>query len=641
MSTVLNRSARRFAPWLSLVVVYLVLGFASRLILWAKFGLDADVSALSLPFLMFAGLLNDFAESLYLFAPFALYILLLPDRWFRMWWNRAATYTGTLLCIVGLLYLSATEYFFFEEFDARFNLVAFDYLAFPGEVFTDIWEAYPVVQVLLAAITLGAIITYALRPWLQAGHAETVRFRERLVLFLPYSALLLLAIVYYPTDALSLSANRVENELLQNGHSSFFLAARTSDIDYESHYLSRPPATNHALLHDQLAGEGVRFTQLAAGRLSRSHAARTDGLGRLNVVVVSSESFGAEFSKLHGSAKDWTPNFDAYAKQGLWFANTYASGTRTVRGLEAITASFPPIPTVSILRRPGNTGIATWGSVMQRLGYHTSFLYGGYGYFDNMNAFYEGNGFQVIDRSDIQKVRFENIWGVSDEDLFDRAIQHFGQEFAAGQPFFSIVMTTSNHKPFTFRPGLESEGIKAEGGGRQAGVRYADYALGYFLREAAKQPWFDNTLFVVVADHGARVYGKAAIPLETYEIPLMIYAPKHLAPRQVDTLMTQIDIAPTVLGLLGLPYEAPFFGIDVLNRPAGQPRIALFSHNHDVAILRDEDLVVMSLGKTSQAYRYDRAQGTFTAKSDDTNLLPLGIAYFQTAAELFKTHGYE
>jgi phosphoglycerol transferase MdoB-like AlkP superfamily enzyme len=623
------------------VVVYLVLGFASRLILWAKFGLDADVSALSLPFLMFAGLLNDFAESLYLFAPFALYILLLPDRWFRKWWNRAATYTGTLLCIVGLLYLSATEYFFFEEFDARFNLVAFDYLAFPGEVFTDIWEAYPVVQVLLAAITLGAIITYALRPWLQAGHAETVRFRERLVLFLPYSALLLLAIAYYPTDALSLSANRVENELLQNGHSSFFLAARTSDIDYESHYLSRPPATNHALLHDQLAGEGVRFTQLAAGRLSRSHAARTDGLGRLNVVVVSSESFGAEFSKLHGSAKDWTPNFDAYAKQGLWFANTYASGTRTVRGLEAITASFPPIPTVSILRRPGNTGIATWGSVMQRLGYHTSFLYGGYGYFDNMNAFYEGNGFQVIDRSDIQKVRFENIWGVSDEDLFDRAIQHFGQEFAAGQPFFSIVMTTSNHKPFTFRPGLESEGIKAEGGGRQAGVRYADYALGYFLREAAKQPWFDNTLFVVVADHGARVYGKAAIPLETYEIPLMIYAPKHLAPRQVDTLMTQIDIAPTVLGLLGLPYEAPFFGIDVLNRPAGQPRIALFSHNHDVAILRDEDLVVMSLGKTSQAYRYDRAQGTFTAKSDDTNLLPLGIAYFQTAAELFKTHGYE
>ena len=102
-------------------------------------------------------------------------------------------------------------------------------------------------------------------------------------------------------------------------------------------------------------------------------------------------------------------------------------------------------------------------------------------------------------------------------------------------------------------------------------MRYADYALGYFLREAVRQPWFDNTMFVVVADHGARVYGKAEIPLETYEIPLLIYSPKHIAPRQIDTLMTQIDIAPTVLGLLGLSYEAPFFGIDSLHEPARAP----------------------------------------------------------------------
>ena len=266
MSPVLSRSVRRFAPWLSLVLVYLVLGFASRLVLWGKFGLDADVSAVNLPFLMLAGLVNDFVESLYLFAPLALYILLLPDRWFRARWNRVMLYAGTLVCIASLLYLAATEYFFFEEFDARFNLVAFDYLAFPGEVFIDIWEAYPVVKVLLAAILLGAIITYAVRPWLDASRMPAVRLRERLVLFVPYAVLLLLAIAYYPTDALSLSANRVENELLQNGHSSFFLAARTSDIDYESYYLTRPPAENRALLHAQLAGDDVQFTQLAAGR---------------------------------------------------------------------------------------------------------------------------------------------------------------------------------------------------------------------------------------------------------------------------------------------------------------------------------------------------------------------------------------
>jgi phosphoglycerol transferase MdoB-like AlkP superfamily enzyme len=278
---------------------------------------------------------------------------------------------------------------------------------------------------------------------------------------------------------------------------------------------------------------------------------------------------------------------------------------------------------------------------MNELGYRSSFLYGGYGYFDDMNSFFAGNGFQVLDRTDIENVRFENVWGVSDEDLFDRAIQHYDEQYASGKPFFSIIMTTSNHKPYTFRPGLEQEGIKPEGGGRQSGVRYADYALAYFLREAAKQPWFDNTVFVVVADHGARVYGKAEIPLETYEIPLLIYSPKHLAPRQVDTLMTQIDIAPTVLGLLGLPYEAPFFGVDILHEPPGHSRIALFSHNHDIAILRDNELEVLGLGKTHESYHFDPVANTFTRDKDVTDLLPLGIAYFQTAADLFKSHGYE
>lgn len=640
MSADFFKALRRFSPWLMLVAVYAALGFLGRVMLWARFGVEADVGAVRLPYVLGAGLVNDLVESLYLFAPFALYIVLLPDRWFRTTANRVVLYGGTIITLAGLLYLNAAEYFFFEEFDARFNIVAFDYLAYPTEVFVDIWEAYPVVKVLLAAVTMGAIGTYLLRERVEQGVTSRAGLRERLVVFVPLAFMLVLAVAFYPTNALSWSANRVENELVQNGHSSFFRAARTSDIDYEAYYQSADMRANLDLLEKQLAVDGLDMTRLAEGRIDRKYAARPDGLGRLNVVVVASESFGAEFSRLHGSERDWTPNFDAYARKGLWFANTYASGTRTVRGLEAITASFPPIPTVSILRRPGNQGIATWGSVMNKLGYHSSFLYGGYGYFDDMNSFYAGNGFEVLDRTDITKVRFENIWGVSDEDLFDRAIEHFGQEYSQGQPFFSIVMTTSNHKPFTFRPGLEKFGVPAEGGGREAGVKYADYALGYFLQQAAKQPWFDDTVFVVVADHGARVYGKAEIPLSTYEIPLMIYAPQKLAPRQVDTLTTQIDIAPTVLGLLGLPYEAPFFGIDVLHA-SPEHRIALFSHNHDVAIYRDDELMVMRLGKTSQAYRYDRASGTFTAEPDVQNLLPLGVAYFQTAADLFKAHRYD
>ena len=636
----IRKALGRFSPWLTVVAVYLVLGLAGRAFLWARFGLEADVGASRLPYILTAGCINDLIESLYLFAPFALYILLVPDRWFRSTANRVILYAATAATITGLVYLTAAEYFFFEEFDARFNIVAYDYLAYPTEVFTDIWEAYPVMQVLGIAVTLAALAVYFLRNSLEPGFEHVVRFRARLVAFAPYAVALALAVVLYPTNALSLSSNRVENELVQNGDSSFFRAARTSDIDYESYYAHAKPQDNLRLLQAELAADGAPFTQLQLGKMNRVHAARPDGLGKLNVVVVSSESFGAEFSKLHGSEKDWTPNFDAYAKQGLWFANTYASGTRTVRGLEAITSSFPPIPTVSILRRPGNQGIGSWGKVMNDLGYQSSFLYGGYGYFDDMNRFFAGNGFQVLDRTDIDKVRFENVWGVADEDLFDRALQHYGEQHKAGKPFFSIIMTTSNHKPFTFRPGLEQEGIQPEGGGRQSGVRYADYALGYFLREAARQPWFDDTIFVVVADHGARVYGKAEIPLETYEIPLMIYAPKHVAPRQVDTLMTQIDIAPTVLGMLGLPYEAPFFGIDALHERQDHARIALFSHNHDVAILRDNQLVVLGLGKTHQSLTYDPAAKTFKPRPDDVALQDLGVAYFQTASDLFKTNRY-
>jgi phosphoglycerol transferase MdoB-like AlkP superfamily enzyme len=636
----IRKAFARYSPWLTVVAVYLVLGLAGRTVLWSRFGMEADVGASRLPYVLTAGCVNDLVESLYLFAPFALYILLVPDRWFRSTANRVILYGATAATITGLIYLTAAEYFFFEEFDARFNIVAYDYLAYPTEVFTDIWEAYPVLKVLGVAVTLAALAIFFLRRSIKPGFEHAVRFRERLVAFAPYAVVLSLAVAFYPTNALSLSSNRVENELLQNGQSSFFRAARTSDIDYEEYYASAKPADNLRLLRTELVPDGAQFTQLALGKMSRRHPARPDGLGKLNVVVVSSESFGAEFSKLHGSDKDWTPNFDSYAKRGLWFANTYASGTRTVRGLEAITASFPPIPTVSILRRPGNQGIGSWGKVMNELGYQSSFLYGGYGYFDDMNTFFAGNGFQVLDRTDIEKVRFENVWGVADEDLFDRAIQHFGEQYQAGKPFFSIIMTTSNHKPFTFRPGLEQLGIPAEGGGRQAGVRYADYALGYFLREAVRQPWFDNTIFVVVADHGARVYGKAEIPLEAYEIPLLIYSPKHIAARQIDTLMTQIDIAPTVLGLLGLSYEAPFFGIDSLHERPDHARIALFSHNHDVAILRDNQLVVLGLGKTHQSLTYDPLAKTFKPRADDAALRDLGVAYFQTAADLFKTNRY-
>ncbi|MGB5132345.1 MAG: LTA synthase family protein [Steroidobacteraceae bacterium] len=618
----------------------LAVGAVLRLVLWSRFGMHAGVSGWSLPAILAGGLVNDTVVTFYLLAPLAVYSALLSDRWYDSRANRWLLAAGSWLMLASIAFLAFAEVYFFEEFDARFNLVAFDYLMYPTEVVGDVWEEYPVIRIALASAIFATAVLWMFRGCFMSDPSAATPLARRVRPMLLHSTVVLLCAFFYPTDMLSLSANRITNELVQNGISSFFLAAKTNEIDYHAYYRSADPAENLKLIAAELGRGGGRFTRLAEGRLDRAFAARADGLGRLNVVLVSSESFGAEFSRLYGSKEDLTPFFDAYAQKSLWFRHTYASGTRTVRGLEALASSIPPIPTVSILRRPGNENIATWGAVMRSLGYHTSFLYGGYGYFDNMNYFFGSNGFEVLDRSAIVKVRFENVWGVSDEDLFDRSLAHFDQLHAAGEPFFSIIMTTSNHKPYTFPPGLEKLGIPQNGGKRPAGVRYADYALGQFLLHAQEHAWFDDTIFVVVADHGARVYGAQQIPLRTYEIPLMIYSPKHIAPRRVDTLMTQIDVAPTVLGLLGLPYEAPFFGQDVLHSPA-DGRVALFNHNHDIAIFRDGRIVVFGLKQAVDYYDYDASTDSYAPAAPDPELKRLGIAYFQTAYDLFTTHRYE
>src|SRR6185312_5377459 len=492
-------------------------------------------------------------QSAYLLAPFAIFLWLVPDRFYRSIGGRGALLAGAFVWTFGLTFVAAIEYFFFEEFDARLNLVAVDYLMYPTEVVGDIWEAYPVVTVVVAIGLISAAVVYASRRFLLPDATQSTGFAERSVVFAAFALVTAACGLGFETHTLASSDNRVANEIAANGASSFFRALRTNEIDYHTYYASRSTRANLNDLVAHLGAERGTFTRLAEGRLDRRFAADGQGLGKLNVVVVASESFGAEFSKLYGSSRDWTPEFDAYARQSVWFRHMYASGTRTVRGLEAIATSLPPIPSVSVLRRPGNEGIANWGSVMRKHGYSTSFLYGGYGYFDNMNYFFSHNGFEVRDRTQIpQPVRFENIWGVADEDLFDSALHYFDSVASSGQPFFSIIMTTSNHKPFTFREGVP--GVLPKRGGRESGVRYADFAQGYFLREARKHAWFDDTLFIIVADHGARVYGHEEIPLKSYEIPMLFYSPQHLRPGEVDALTTQIDIAPTVLGLLGLPY---------------------------------------------------------------------------------------
>jgi membrane-anchored protein YejM (alkaline phosphatase superfamily) len=221
----------------------------------------------------------------------------------------------------------------------------------------------------------------------------------------------------------------------------------------------------------------------------------------------------------------------------------------------------------------------------------------------------------------------------------DMALGHADLCAQAKAPFFIHIMNTSNHKPYTFRSGLESIGVKPSGGGRESGVRYADFAQGQFLRTAEKHAWFKDTIFIIIADHGARVYGRQEIPLKTYEIPLLFYAPNHLKPRRSDGLLSQIDLAPTLMGLLGLPYTAPWFGQDGLHT-AEAGRVILFNHNHNVALMKDGTLTILGLHKKIYSKHYDFEQDSYRPLDPVGQNGDLAIAYYQTAYELFKSKSF-
>ena len=305
---------------------------------------------------------------------------------------------------------------------------------------------------------------------------------------------------------------------------------------------------------------------------------------------------------------------DRIARDSLVFARTYATGTRTVRGMEAVTASFPPVPPESIVKRSHNEEMFNWSSVMRRNGYSPTFIYGGYGTFDNMNHFFSRNGYRVVDRTDMDRPRFSNIWGVSDEDLFRNALRLYDEQVQRGERIFSVVMTTSNHKPFTFPEGVP--GVPPQGGGREAGVRYADYAIGRFAEALQARPWFRDTLLVIVADHGARVYGREEIPVQSYEIPFLVYSPAHVAPGTVATVVSQLDVAPTVLGLLNISYDSTFFGRDALLAEPDRELVPL-NHNRDVALLARHALVELGFRKSHRTLAYDFARNAQTPARED------------------------
>jgi phosphoglycerol transferase MdoB-like AlkP superfamily enzyme len=319
---------------------------------------------------------------------------------------------------------------------------------------------------------------------------------------------------------------------------------------------------------------------------------------KMNVVFISIESFSAEFMGIFGNTEGITPFLDSLSQHSLSFTNLYATGTRTVRGLEALSLAVPPTPGQSIVRRPNNANLFTLGSVFNKKGYVSKYLYGGYSYFDNMGPYFSSNGYQVVDRSSLadSEIDYENIWGVADENLFTLSLREIDKTIATQKHSFTHIMTTSNHRPFTYPDGRIDIPSHTN---RQGAVKYTDYAIGKFIKEASKKDWFANTLFIITSDHCASSAGKTDLPIKKYQIPMLIFSPAHITPGIQDRLMSQIDIAPTLLGLLNFSYETKFFGYDINTLPKGKERVFISTYQL-LGYMKQDSLVVMAPKKESK-----------------------------------------
>ncbi len=605
-----------------------------RLILLIRHFDDIDEPIFKVIVAFVLGLVNDVAFLSYLLIPFALYLLLVPNRFYRTAFNKVIVYLLFFACLYGLYFDVAAEWLFWGEFGVRFNFISVDYLIYTHEVINNIIESYPLTG-LLSAIFIASVLTFAAcRKRLQDHLAIEDQYASR---FKTAGVLLLLPLVSYAAVDQSwheISRNRFVNEIAANGPYQFFAAFRNNEIDYRQFYALDNDETLSRQIRE-LVGIKQEDGEVSALYDISRHISGNGEEKHLNVIMITVESLSAEFLGYFGNRENLTPFMDQWFEQGLLFTQFFATGTRTTRGLEALTLSIPPTPGRSIVKRPDNANMFSLGRVFQQKGYDTAFLYGGRGYFDNMNAFFSGNGYRIVDQTDLSadEVHFENAWGVADDDLLMRALKEADRDYAEQKPFLFQIMTTSNHRPYTYPEGRIDI---PSGSGRSGGVKYTDYALREFMAAAKAKPWFDDTVFIVVADHCAGSARKAELPVDKYHIPLFIYAPKHIQAGKVATLSSQMDVAPTLLGLLNFDYDSQFFGLDVLRMPVEEGR-ALIGNYQKLGLYKQDKLVYLS--PQQELFVVDKPLQTakLLAPETEAELVQENMAFYQ-AADYIWTH---
>lgn len=544
--------------------------------------IDAHLVALCLaPSLLFAPWFADSAIA-----------MAINGVWLQMAW--------LLICL-----LEVSTPMFIIEYDVRPNRLYVDYLKHPQEVFGMIWKGYRSTAIagVLGLAMLG-VLGNSLFAHAAPGYAPD-GFVERIAVAMAGIALAFLAIRgtlrHRPINpsTVAFCGDPLLNTLALNSLYSVLYAVYCMKNE-------RSPADAYGRLGDDetIGGvcKGAGIEPGANSRIPTLHRHASASAGRpgkaKHIVLIVEESLGAKYTG-HLGGLSLTPHLDALTAHAWTFQRAYATGTRSVRGLEALAAGFPPSLSDAVLRLPdAQSRFFTLAQLLRPHGYRSRFIYGGEAHFDNMKGFFLGNGFDELhDRKTFRQPAFAGTWGVSDEDMFGRL--HELLSTRSDEPTLTLAFSVSNHSPWEYPEGrIEPVGEPAS---VENTVRYADWALGGFFERARRSAYWDDTLFVVAADHEARVGGQQSIPVRYFHIPALILG-GGVQPRLDARIVSQIDLPVTLLSLLGFEGEHPMIGHDLTQASAGGRAMMQYGENY--GYLKHDSLVVLEPLRPATQWRY-------------------------------------
>ena len=634
-------ASKRLRFWLYCIGLYIAIQTLGRLILTGWVAVESPNAVLPILLRFPLGIIDDVIMAVVLGLPFLLGLVAFGNLAHKrpMKWTAHLT---LLTFAVALIFIEVSQLFFWNEFDSRFNGIAINYLLFPREVIGNIQESFDM-RIYLPIIGFAGVLLYwHLKNKMNAALLTDRVHGERRALTAAAFVMGSIAVFGFSVGAMSNSSNREVNEVTLNGYHSFLNAALTNDTVYDGLYPGIDEAEAIKTLRNMVAQDNTEFLVPETERSLLRRVENTPLNKKLNVVMVIEESFGASY--VDGFDNDRqeriTPSLSGLIKQGLYFNNMYATGNRTVRGLEALLTSFPPIPGISTARRPGSKGMNSLAFMLKSQGYQTAFLYGGQQLFDNMGTFWSTTGYsEVWGENDIAEKPFTTIWGAADEYLYTEAIKRIDKKAKTKKPFLLTMLTVSNHRPYVYPEGrIDKDPAQKR---KENSATYADWAFGDFIKRAKSKPWFDDTIFIFVSDHGPKVNGAAVVPVPSYRVPLLFYAPKYIKPEVNQTLGSSIDFTPTLLGLLGLSYDSPFFGLDLKRVPDGQGRV-LMGHNFSVAYGNEKTVAILRPKGASKGYDMKVGPYELTPRTEgpDAVALKKAKAIYQTAHKMFYAKEY-